>query len=200
MTLVLFDFDGTLTRRDTFLDFLLYSAGLLRFASLLPAFLGYAVHLLDNDGLKSAALRRLFRGKTHAQLERMGRRYAEERLPRLLRRSAVARLRWHLEQGHRVVVVSASLRVWLEPWCSARGVELIAADVEQVDGLVTGALANGCHGSAKVTRIRQSLDLSRYSRVVAYGDSADDLPMLGLAHEAYWRAFHREGARSGDGA
>lgn len=42
----------------------------------------------------------------------------------------------------------------------------------------------------KAEAIRTYCDLSRHSRIHAYGDSREDLPMLALAQDRWYRGKH----------
>ena len=87
-----------------------------------------------------------------------------------------------------MVVVSASLDVYLVEWCESAGVDLICTVLEEVDGTLTGRYQHGdCCGGEKVRRISQRYDLTRYSAVYAYGDTAEDREMLELADQKFYR-------------
>jgi len=83
--------------------------------------------------------------------------------------------------------VSGSLDLYLRPWCETLGLELICNRLESRDGRLTGRYHGGDCGPRKVEQIRRRFDLSRYTRIHAYGDSAEDRPMLALAHERWFR-------------
>ena len=87
-----------------------------------------------------------------------------------------------------MVIVSASLDVYLDPWCEAIGVERICTELDVRNGRLTGRYRQGdCSGQAKVRRIREQYDLSQYSVIYAYGDTSEDREMLELAHRRYCR-------------
>lgn len=192
--LALFDFDGTLSRRDSLADFLGFSFGwpavVRGGAALMPTLVAYAAGRLANQPAKERVLRHFLGGCPRSELERLGRRYATERLPRILRSTGVERLEWHRREGHAVVVVTASVDIWIQPWCDGLSIDLLASSLEYTDDRATGRLAGvNCHGEEKVRRIRGCYDLTRFRRIHAYGDSRGDRPMLALADEAHWRPF-----------
>ena len=192
--LALFDFDGTLTRRDTYTRLLRYVAGSPRFyvsvAILLPAFAGYLVGRLSNTDLKIRMLTRILGGWSVGRYHELADQFAREHVPPLLREDAVQRLRWHRARGDRVIVVSASMREWLEPFCREHGVELLCTEVEVVEGRLTGRLVgSNCSGVEKVRRIQRHVDLTQFVAVHAYGDSRGDREMLAMAHHAWYRRF-----------
>jgi HAD superfamily hydrolase (TIGR01490 family) len=108
----------------------------------------------------------------------------------LLRPGAVDKLKWHQQQGHEVVIVSASPTHWLKPWCDIHGFTCISTELEIVDHKITGKI-NGlnCHGEEKVRRIREKYLLSSFDAIYAYGDTEGDKPMLAIAGFSYYKPF-----------
>lgn len=193
-TLALFDFDGTLSYRDSFLTFLRFTLPDWKIALgavwLSPHLVAYALKFADNGLVKEHILRYFYQDWPIDYFQGLGHRFARERLPGLIRPDALERLRWHQEQEHDIWVVSASLETYLLPWCQNQGVGCLATRMEYKQGAVTGklALAN-CWGIEKVNRVRQVVYPELYPYVFAYGDSRGDLEMLDLADYAYYRYF-----------
>lgn len=195
-TVVFLDFDGTLTRRDSLLPFLRRSCGdlaLLRGLVLCsPVLLGFVAGRIPNDVAKQHLLAQLLRGRDIAALRAVGEQYAAQALDGLLRPEGMAKLAAHRAAGDRCVLVSASLDLWLEPWARRHGIEAVLCSQLETDaqGRVSGRLAGAnCHGQEKVRRVRAFLGGSRPARIVAYGDSRADLPLLQFADEGWrWRA------------
>lgn len=192
MNLALFDFDGTITERDTFAPFLRFAVrpGRALVGGLLvsPILLAYRLGVLSASRTRPLVARACFQGEAAETVRASGRRYAAEVVPTGLRAHALERIQWHQQQGDTVVVVSAALDVYLAPWCAAMGVLCICTELEDRDGRLTGRYRLGdCSGIAKVQRVREQYDLSRFPVIYAYGDTHEDLPMLGLAHRKYYR-------------
>lgn len=191
----LFDFDGTLTRGDSFLPFLRTMGGpwyyWSRILLLSPVLGGYALKVLSNWKTKEAVLTRFIKGRTEAELAQLGDRFAHEVIPSLLRPEAVERLRWHQRQGHRTILVSASIEAYLIPWAQSMGFEqVVSSRLECRDGTLTGRLVGrNCYGDEKVARLREVLgDFGQY-QIYAYGDSRGDRELLAIADHAYYREF-----------
>jgi phosphatidylglycerophosphatase C len=187
-----FDFDGTLARRDTLVPFLRRACGTHRVAAAAGlAALGRSRR--ERDLLKVAVLARLFRGMPAGRLDALGRGYVPT-LVGLLRPEMVERVRWHRDQGHAVVIVSASLGAYLRPLAehleldAALAVELVAG----ADGLLTGEVVGGLNtrGPEKVARLRawsdQRLGPAAAFELWAYGDSAGDAELLAAADHPTW--------------
>lgn len=186
-----FDFDGTLTHGDSLLPFLrmvagprLYWKNMLQLAPVLAA---YAVRMVRNDVAKQLVLTKFLAGMEKQALLRQGYHFAD-RLHTLQRAQGMARLAWHRQQGHRCVLVSASLDIYLEPWAKAVGFDhiLTSALAYDADGKVSGRLLGAnCFGEEKVQRILAWLQDNPADYSYAYGDSRADLPMLRMVDEGY---------------
>ncbi len=196
-----FDLDHTLTRSDSFLDFLTWAHGRTRTLALavrsLPDVLLYGLGVRSNAVTKELLVRRAFGGWPGEALYALGRRYAAERLPELMDPVAVRRLAWHRLAGHRLLLVSASVDVWVRPWGRAQGMEVLCTGLEVREGQVTGRFEpRNCHGPEKARRILAALGRPRSScYLYAYGDSVGDREMLAMADEAFYRTFDPEAAR-----
>jgi HAD superfamily hydrolase (TIGR01490 family) len=189
--IALFDFDGTLTTANTLRDFTVRLVGLraylLGLVRLVPTLVRFKTGRMSHHEAKTRFVETYYRKRSTASLTEIAVAYCRDRLPTLLDPEAYARARWHQDQGHQVVIVSASLSLWLKPWCDTEGFDLIATEPEVDDDAITGSLRNGnCYGEHKVELILERYDLGNYQRVFAYGDSPSDYPMLRLAHEGYY--------------
>lgn len=192
MNLALFDLDGTITRHDTWSEFLRFSASKTRrlVAGILlsPLIVAYKLGLLPGRVGRPIAARVAFAGRNAMEVREMGRQYVSGSLAPILRRRALERIEWHKTQGDTVVVVSAALDVYLRGWCDSLGVDVICTRLEERNGRLTGRYLDGdCCGGEKAARIRRCYDLRRYAIIYAYGDTDEDREMLELAHEKYFR-------------
>lgn len=185
-----FDFDGTLTRRDTLLPFLRRACGTWRVARAAAV---AARRSRDRDAFKVAVIGRLFRGWPAERLDALGRAHVA-RLLGALRPELQERLHWHRRQGHAVVIVSASLGAYLRPLAEhlelddALAVELVS----DTGGTLTGELVGGLNtrGPEKVARLRAWVD-ARFGpgadvELWAYGDSSGDDELLAAADHPTW--------------
>lgn len=192
MDLALFDFDGTITTTDTWTPFMRLAVRRARLAAgrvlLSPVVIGYKLGMISASRGRQVAARVGFQGEDAARMRRLGVEYAATTLPAQVRQPALDRIAWHRARGDQVVIVSASLDLYLSPWCAGRGLDCICTTLEERHGRFTGRCAGGdCTGPEKVRRIRQRFDLGRYETVYAYGDSAEDREMLELAHRKFYR-------------
>ncbi|GHV03200.1 hydrolase [Campylobacterota bacterium] len=192
--LALFDFDGTLTNRDSFIDFLRFAVGKKRFLlgaiALSPVLILYALRILSSERTKLIVLRHFFLKTPYVKLQEIGTNYALNRIDQILRKEAIETVDKHLANGDCVFIVSASPSLWLKAWCDRKNIGLIATELA-IDNLGwSGCFATkNCYGIEKVSRIKKQLDLGEFDTIYAYGDSAGDLPMLSLSSHAYFKPF-----------
>ncbi|MCK4577277.1 MAG: HAD-IB family hydrolase [Candidatus Marinimicrobia bacterium] len=192
--LALFDFDGTITSKDTFIDFIIYIQGYPKYVmgilQNIHYLIAYKAGLYPNDKAKEKVLSYFFKGMKSDKFKELAARYSKEQLPKIIKPSAMEKVKWHLSMNHEVVIVSASMECWLKEWCVAHNVELISTRLEVRDGIITGKLATkNCHGQEKVNRIKKHYNLGMYEYIYAYGDSKGDREMLGIADERGDKSF-----------
>ena len=191
MDLALFDFDGTLTTRETFPDFMRYAVARPRLlvggVLLAPVVFGYRRGWIAGNPTRASIVQVGLRGVDAARLRAQGDAFAREVLPDVLRPEAMARLAWHRERGDRIVVVSGGLDVYLAPWCATQGVELLCSVLAERNGRITGYAGAQCVGEEKVRRVRALCDPQAYAAIHAYGDTHEDNAMLAMAHHRTYR-------------
>jgi HAD superfamily hydrolase (TIGR01490 family) len=190
-----FDFDGTLTRRDSLLPFLRIAMGSWKFwwglLVMSPILVAYALRLIPNWWAKQALLTYFLAGWREQQLQEIAQRFAVEEIPKLVHPEALARLRWHQEKGHQTILVSASLEVYLLPWAKIMGFDqVIGTQLEVQNDILTGRiLGKNCHGKEKIIRLKALMqDLSQYC-LYGYGDSRGDRELLNAVNYPYYRTF-----------
>lgn len=193
-----FDFDGTLTKGDTLLPFLLQGLGWVRFAWVMgqcsPWLLGFALRLVPNHVAKRRLLHAAFAGRSVQDVEGWTTQWLAA-LPSHLRPDAMAQLAGHQRAGHRCVLVSASPDVYLQRAARQLGFDALICTEMSVDrsrGVLTGQLCTpNCHGKEKVVRLTQWFNTQGLPRssitLHAYGDTTGDHPMLWLADHAWYR-------------
>jgi len=184
-----FDFDGTLTNKDSLKGFARYYWGkhfYFKLVMFLPYLVLFRLKLLSHDAAKAAFLRHFYKGERVEKLNQMGQRYAQQVLPAIENAAMMNRLQWHIQQKHKVCIVTASLPYWLTDWCKSKGLPLLATKAEEKDGKLTGKLdGKNCFGHEKVHQIRNAYHLYTTDRIYAYGDTESDYPMMDMANMAY---------------
>jgi len=194
MNISFFDFDGTITTGDSLIKFIHFVVGDVKFiwgmALLSPMLIAYKLKLIPNYKVKQYMLSYFFKGMSEEKFMQVANEYSLNHIKTILRPKAMEKIAWHKEQGHKIVIVSASIECWLKPWCDRNGLDLIATKIEMKDGIVTGMLlTKNCYGIEKVNRVYEIYNLSEYDHIYAYGDSRGDKELLELANDSFYKPF-----------
>lgn len=192
-----FDFDGTITTRDSLLPLLIYAAGrckaLKNFIMLLPTFIGYCLNIISRQHTKEKILSTFFDGKSIIWMRELGDEYARSpNLENLIRPEARKKLAWHQQQGHRCILISASIETYLAPWAKRMGFnDIIASRLKTTSGgIVTGQLEGlNCWGPEKTRRLEEILGPRDKYVLYAYGDSRGDKELLEMADYPFFKTF-----------
>ena len=182
-----FDFDGTLSTRDTFVPFLRMVAGpgafLVAVLRSLPHLLVAAVRDRSRDTAKAAMLRCVFAGRDEASVRAIGERHAADVVATQLRPEMHSKLGWHRQQGHEIVIISASPAIYLDAVGRTLGVHAVLSTRLAVDddGRLTGEIdGRNVRRDAKVRRLDAWLARDD-AEIWAYGDSTGDRELLARA-------------------
>lgn len=190
----IYDFDGTLTRRDSFLDFIRYTCGsrslycgLLLFS---PLLILMKLRLYANGRAKERLFTHFFQGMSIRVFDDLCAKYGLSRADLLLdaARKAVNEV---ASNGYRIFIVSASVDRWVLPFFrDVPNVTVIGTQIEVENGLVTGRFSTpNCYGAEKVRRIQAFLPYREQYKLIAHGDSRGDKEMLNYADQGYFRPF-----------
>lgn len=197
-----FDFDGTLTNRDTLMPFLARGLGWPRFLLALlkcsPWLAAFALRLIPNHVAKQKLLLATLKNRTTAELDDWTNRWLANDFPGQLQSWTMARLNEHQQAGHCCVMVSASPDIYLNRVARQLGFDaLLCTGMAVEGGRLTGLMKTpNCHGEQKVLRLKAWM-LERFAQgsgvgsdaevAYAYGDTSGDKPMLRLAAHAFYR-------------
>ncbi len=192
--IALFDFDGTITRKDSLLEFIRYTRGSFRFFTgfllLSPFLVAMKAGFISNQRGKEIVLRYFFGGTALPDFDEWCHRFSNQVLPALIRPGALDEINRLKQENITVVLVSASPENWLKYWTQMHGLELIGTRLEHADGRISGRIqGKNCHGEEKVRRIREQYPTGQTEIIAAYGDTSGDRPMLALALTTYWKPF-----------
>lgn len=193
--LVAFDFDGTLTHRDSFIAFLSWRAGTRRWLTglvrLTPAIVAY-VFDRDRGRLKGAFVKGFLGGQSVESVEASAREFAKHHAQGLFRPDAVATWRRWRSAGAKVVIVTASPEIIVAPFARGLGADMLIGSRLAVDahGKIRGPLEGAnCRAAEKVTRLREIFG-EDVQLNAAYGDTSGDHEMLKIAKERGYRVFN----------
>ncbi|MBX3255049.1 MAG: haloacid dehalogenase-like hydrolase [Chitinophagaceae bacterium] len=189
-----FDFDGTITYKDTLPEIIKYQKGTFTFYSgmirLSPWLIAMKLKLISNSAAKQKLLTLFFGRMTETEFQQKCDSFISNKLPSLVRPGALAEIKKHQSNNTPVVIVSASPQNWLTGWCHAHNVACIATRLEVVNGYITGRIdGKNCYGEEKVNRINNLYNLAVYNDIFCYGDTKGDKPMLKLATFSFYKPF-----------
>jgi phosphatidylglycerophosphatase C len=194
VTVAAFDVDETLTVRDCVVPFMRSVAGVGRLIKVTLSDIGTTIQSVrrrDRDFLKAKFVAGVFSGRDAREIEALGIDFASKVADGWLRGDVASRMRWHQEQGHVVILVSASLGAYLHPLGDLLEVDaVLCTELEEKDGLLTGKLVGqNCRGKEKASRVQkwcQDSGIAIEDLVFAYGDSSGDTELLELFSEPTW--------------
>lgn len=194
-----FDFDGTITTKDTLLEFIRFSRGGLRlawgFMCNSPWLLAMKLKIISNQAAKERILTFFFAKRSLSAFDEQCDAFSRNILPGLIRPKALNEIDRLLAADVTVVIVSASPENWIRRWAEEAGAGLIATRLAvrtdrigttRLTGRIDGA---NCHGEEKVNRIRQRFALPDYMDIFTYGDTNGDKPMLQLGTARFFKPF-----------
>jgi phosphatidylglycerophosphatase C len=189
-----FDFDGTITTKNTLLEVIKFQKGSVSlYTGLLintPYLAAYKVKIISNQLAKEKILKYFFEGMDFTLFQQACNDFADKALPAIIRPEAIAEIEKLKASGFEIVVVSASAESWIKKWSDTVGATLIASKLEVKDNKITGNIAGrNCNGSEKASRIKSAYDLSQYNEIYSYGDSKGDKAMLALATKPAYKPF-----------
>ena len=188
-----FDFDGTLTTKDTLLEFIRFAKGTLAFGL---GFLRYA-HLLvlmklgfyPNWKAKQKVFAHVFKGMSIDDFDALCQEFAASS-KHLLRPKGIEAINKAQSEGSEVLIVSASIDNWVQPFFA--NVKVLGTQIEVVDGKLTGRfLTKNCYGQEKVNRILALYPNRQDYHLTAFGDSKGDKELLAWADESYFKPFRK---------
>jgi len=193
--LAVFDFDGTITTRDTMFDFISFYHNkwklILGLCVLSPILVLYKLGFISNTSAKQKLLSFFFKGEKVDSFEKKSQEYISK-IELIVRSKAIEAIKWHQEQGHTVLIDSASIDRWIQPWANKIGIDtVIATKLEIKDGIFTGNLASkNCYGKEKVSRLLELFPSESIYLMYAYGDSRGDKELLKIADHSFYKEFH----------
>ena len=189
----IFDLDGTLTKSDTYLPYLI---GFLKRnpkrwlkASILPfAAVMFYLKIHDNQWLKTIFLKVILGGETKANILAWNKIFLDRLFTEGLREDIVTILKKRQNAGDIILLSTASLDIYvpdIQNWFSIN--HLICTNTLWQDDCLTGELdGNNCYGLEKLARVKSYMRKHNISgEVSVYSDHASDWPIMNYADKAY---------------
>ncbi len=192
-----FDFDGTVTQKDTFIDFARFSLsswrfwfGIFLFSPLLAL---VVLHAISGGWVKEKLFSFWFSGWTYEAYQEKAIAYCNQRFDQLIRPKALASIQEHLKKGHELFFVSACTEEVLKPFAKRLGIPLgnvLGTKTSVLNEKLTGHFEGAnCKGAEKVKRLLSAKPNRSEYYLVAYGDSSGDKELLRFADKSFYREF-----------
>lgn len=189
-----FDFDGTLTYKDTmflYLKFYNSSKFRIQFVKHIPLFILLKLKLADTEKVKKSFIGSILKGQLQTKIENKSKLFFEEYYPKILRENALDFIGNIDKENTDSLIVTASLDIWTKPFAEKLQMKLVATQAEFKNGIFTGNfIGKNCNGEEKLERIKTEINGAKYDKIIAFGDTSGDKPMLQWANEGHYQFFH----------
>ncbi len=192
--LYFFDFDGTLTYKDTmFLYLKFYNSAKFNFQFLkhIPLFILLKLKLANAEKVKKSFISSILKGQSKTKIEEKSQQFFEKYYPEIIRENAIEFIK-NIDREHtESYLVTASLDIWVKPFAEKFKMNLLATRAEFKNDIFTGNfVGNNCNGGEKVHRIKEALQGKKFDKTIAFGDTSGDKEMLEWANESHFEFFH----------
>lgn len=189
-----FDFDGTLTYSDTmflYLKFYNPSKFRIQFIKHIPLFILLKLNLLEAEKVKKSFISSILKGEKKEKIEKKSQQFFDQYYPEIFRGNALDFIKNIDYSQTDCYIVSASLDIWVKPFAEKFKMNLLATQAEFKNDIFTGNfVGNNCNGVEKVNRIKAEITDKKYDKIIAFGDTSGDQPMLTWADEGQFKFFH----------
>ena len=188
--IVVFDLDGTITKKDTYLPFLfgflrnhpqhIFRCGFLPFAVFM-----HLAGMRDNTWLKKVFLKAFLKGVNKEIVSEWVNEFVDKTIDYGLRDGALYELELHKQAGDTLLLVSASLDVYVNTFGGKLGFDYVLctnAEWDDQDRLTGGLISNNCYGEEKISRLKEWLHHQNRQHIdIAYSDHHSDIHLLSFA-------------------
>ena len=188
--LVVFDLDGTITKKDTYLPFLFgflrkHPSYIVRCGFLPFAVFMHLTGMRDNTWLKKVFLKAFLKNVDKEAVSDWTSEFVDSTIANGLREGAVYELDLHKKAGDTLLLVSASLDIYVNEFGGKLGFDYVLCTNAEWDhqGRLTGGLkTENCYGEEKIFRLKEWLNQQHKKRIdIAYSDHHSDIHLLSFA-------------------
>jgi HAD superfamily hydrolase (TIGR01490 family) len=189
-----FDFDGTLTYKDTMFMYLKFynpAKYHIQFLRHVPLFILLKLKLAQAEKVKKSFVGSILKGQTQDKIEKKAQQFFEHNYPKIVRENALDFINNIDRNNTQSLLVTASLDIWAQPFADAFQMQLVSTRAEFKNGIFTGNfIGKNCNGNEKLERIKEEINNKKYDKIIAFGDTSGDKPMLKWANEGHYQFFH----------
>lgn len=192
--LYLYDFDGTITNKDSLFEFLKFATPALQYnfilLKFLPVFMGTKLGIFNRAKIKQRFISACLKGKSKEEIAALSTSFLEHiQQGNFFKKNSLTSIKINAKKGD-VYIVSASLDLWLKPIAEYLGVKLICTEASFDKGIFNGDFKTpNCNYNEKPRRVLNEINLKNYLEIHYFGDSKGDMAMKLLATSFYYRYF-----------
>lgn len=193
MNLYLFDLDGTISDRDSMIEFFLFinhkKSFFIKSIQSIPYLFMYFIGLKNTGFTKSRIIKIFLGSHTKAELEDLSYKFTKH-FNKFIKPSAKDFINEvSSDEANEVFIVTASLEIWALPIAKSLNVKIIATKAKFKENFFSDIDGKNCNGLEKVMRIKQTVNLKDFKEIYAFGDSSGDKEMLKIANRKFYKFF-----------
>ncbi len=192
--LYLFDFDGTLTYKDTMFLYLKFYNSMkfyVQFVKHIPLFVLLKLKLADAEKVKKSFISSILKGESRTKIEKKSQSFFEKYQDEIFRVNALEFINNIDRTQTESYIVSASLDIWVKPFAEKLEMKLLSTRAEFKNDIFTGNfIGKNCNGPEKVKRIIETVNERKFDKIIAFGDTSGDREMLSWADKSHFEFFH----------
>lgn len=193
-TLVVYDFDGTITTKDSFIEFLRFvKPGFSFYIHMwlsVPELILYFIGFFDKKQIKQSLLKVFCNKMSQQEFDKAAKQFSDEQIPKMIKTDAMQNILKYQQNNSTLVLLTASPEDYLKDWCKKQNMKLIGTKLLRNNKMFMAKLdGENCFGQEKVRRLRIEFELNDYETRIGYGDTPGDKPFLNLMTEPHYKAF-----------
>jgi len=186
-----FDFDGTITTKDTLWEFLKFSQSKWRLylglLTISPFILFYFLKIISNENAKERLFSFFFKNWDLKDFNTVCAQFSSK-IDSFVKKETLEIIKQHQNNEHSIFIISASIENWITPWADKYGITVLSTQIEvDLEQKLTGKFkSKNCYGQEKVNRLLAVLPNRNEYYLYAYGDSRGDKELIDFANEGHY--------------
>jgi phosphatidylglycerophosphatase C len=194
-TIIIFDFDGTITKNDTMFHMAKWHFGTVRFCfkmlKIMPYCFLYKSGFISNVKAKEAFLRQFYADMDYNEFATLCKNYSLLVIDTIIKKEVQNKIKFYKSQSNKIIIITASILEWVEPWALKNGFDkVLSSKIEVVNNKLTGKIAGkNCYGLEKVNRFISEYGPFENYHTICFGDSRGDLEILKKSNEYYYKKY-----------
>ena len=189
--IAVFDFDGTIYKGDSFIDFAIFCRGKSRlFFSIISNILSlikWKTDIIDNGKAKENLFGSLFRNYDYKSFLNSADKFTKI-IESKLNNDTYTKLLNHLKSGDKVFIVTASPAEWILPWANKNNITMVIGTKLEINNeVLTGRFSSAnCYGKEKLRRFLEQEPIRDEYELYCYGDSKGDKELMEISDYPQW--------------